>query len=123
LSDLAQVLQAHFEGPRKLGSGNENALVVDLSRLERDLERTWWVRVAMIAMVFVVELVLFVVYRENTTAVAALFAAAGVTIGGAITAMQGVTQEMTRVRLLLSVVPSLSPETLDELARKLIEKL
>jgi hypothetical protein len=123
LSELKEVLRRNFEGPRKLGAGDEKPLVSDLGRLERDLQRTWWVRIAMIAAVFVVELILFVIYRENTAAVAALFAAAGITIGGAITSVQGVTQEMTRVRLLLSVVPSLSPETLQELARKLIEKL
>lgn len=123
MSELVSVLSRHFGGPRKLGDASSDALIADMRDLADDLNRTWWVRASMIIGVFIIELILFVIYHENATVVAGLFAAAGLTIGGAVSAMQTVTQEMARVRMLISVLPSLTPETLEELARKLIEKL
>ncbi|MGJ4887245.1 hypothetical protein ACQR1Y_03600 [Bradyrhizobium sp. HKCCYLRH3099] len=127
MNTLKTALPNAFPDIRKLsGEGrtiDRDRLMLVLDGLARNLKRAYWIRLSIGALVFA--LLLFLVFKNygDTRVLTATIAATGVTVGGTITALRQVTEEMARVGLLLAIAPELSVEALTELANTIAAKL
>jgi hypothetical protein len=96
-----------------MGSG------ADLNALSVNLRRMYWVTAAMIAAVFVVELILAVLYVKQPEILIGIGGAVGLTIAGGIGRMSSLAREMAETTLMVLLSERLTPERLDSIVETL----
>jgi len=92
-------------------------LIAELASLADDLRRGYWFRVCGVATV-VAGIVGIAVSMNEIPVLVTAFAAAAVCLFGATTMLKGITDELARVRMLLTIAPELTIEALGEIAEK-----
>lgn len=120
---LAQVLPSIESLGGEGVTVDRKRLETALDRLVGDLTRVLYVRLGVVLLVIAVLLTMMVVFYRDPAIFVAMTGGAGLSIGGAIALLKQVTDEMTRTRLLLALVPSLSLESLTEIAQRLSTEL
>ena len=96
---------------------DRDKLVHLLGGLSSELSRAYWLRMVISAAVMAVLLVAIWRFSDTPLLLAGAAGAIGLALIGALATLQGVSEDMARVRLLLSVAPDLSLEALTEIAR------
>jgi hypothetical protein len=102
---------------------NRERLILVLDGLARNLRMAYWIRLAVALGILLVLAVLVFRESDQPSVLAAVVAAVGITIGGAIAALKQVTDEMSRVGLLLAIAPEVTIEALTEMAKTIVTKL
>jgi len=102
---------------------NRERLILVLDGLARNLRVAYWIRLVVALCVLVVLSILIFRAADQPPLLAALVAAVGITVGGAIAALKQVTDEMSRVGLLLAIAPEVTLESLTEMAKTIAAKL
>jgi hypothetical protein len=102
---------------------NRERLILVLDGLARNLRVAYWIRLSGALGILVVLAILTFREADQPTVLAALVAAVGITIGGTIAALKQVTDEMSRVGLLLAIAPEVTLEALTEIAKTIATKL
>src|SRR6516162_587755 len=99
MSRLLDTLRPFYRPPEVLGGGpiDRSALRAALLRLAADLRVLFWVRAAMIGTVFLIELVFAVIFFRSPIVLGGIAAGFGLTVAGALTAMQALSREMAEV--------------------------
>jgi hypothetical protein len=125
LSRLYDTLRPFYRPPDALGGepADRQALRAALLRLAANLRALFWVRAAMIGIVFIIEIVIGAVYFRSPIVLSAVAGALGVTVAGAIKAMQGVSSDMAEANLLILLVGELDVESIGRIVDALITKL
>jgi hypothetical protein len=125
LSRLYETLRPFYRPPDALGGDqvDRQALRAALLRLATDLRRLFWVRAAMICVVFIIEIVIGAVYLESPGVLSGIAGAFGLTAAGGIKAMQSVSRDMAEANLLVVLAGELDAETLGHIVDALVTKL
>jgi drug/metabolite transporter (DMT)-like permease len=97
-------------------------LTNELRLLSDRLQRIYWMTAIMIIVVYCLLIVVGAIYFREPAVLAGIAAAVGVTVWGAVDRMSRLAREMAETNLLVLVSASLSPESLDRLVQKLLEK-
>lgn len=102
---------------------NRNHLIGELNQLAKDLRFAYFIRlfIGVVVLIFLLIIMFRVVDHPKLFAIAT--AGAGISLGGIITALKQVTDEMARTRVLLAITPDISLEALDEVARSIVKKI
>ena len=120
VKDLLPDLKALGGGSRNIDRGR---LIKVLGELAGELRMAYWLRIALIALIIGVLVAVSLRFADQQAILSGLYGGVGITFAGAIAALKQVSDEMARVRLLLSIAPELSVETLTEIARHLAADL
>jgi hypothetical protein len=123
-SRLYEVLTEH--APNRLGLGDDFDPIgfrQDLGGVIVDLRRMYWMTAMMIVVVFCVEIAVGLFYREDPTILAAIAAAVGVTVWGAVDRMGRLTREMAQTNLTVILSERLAPEMVERIVQSLLDGL
>jgi hypothetical protein len=127
MRSLDDVLQDHVVPPSALGGEgtirDPGALRAELKNLLAHLRAMFWTAAAMIAVVFVVELVVGATHLDSPTVLSGVAGAVGLTAAGAIGAMQRVAREMAQVNLMVILCGELDGDALASTVNALLGKL
>ena len=96
---------------------DRDKLVHLLGGLSSELSRAYWQRAAISASVMAVLLIAIWRFSDNPLLLTGATGAIGLALIGALVTLRAVTEDMARVRLLLTVAPDLSLDALTEVAR------
>jgi hypothetical protein len=94
-----------------------------ISQLAAQLRRLYWIRVVLVAAVFLVEIGAMLMNLDKPAIVGGIAAAFGLTVAGAIRAVQTITNEMAETNLLLVLIPEMDADSLQHLVNTLSVKL
>ena len=124
MSRLLDTLRPFYRPPEVLGGGpiDRSALRAALLRLAADLRVLFWVRAAMIGTVFLIELVFAVIFFRSPIVLGGIAAGFGLTVAGALTAMQALSREMAEVNLVL-LAGEVDAASIEGIVTALISKL
>jgi hypothetical protein len=125
MSRLLDTLRPFYRPPEVLGGEpiDRSALRAALLRLAADLRVLFWVRAAMIGTVFLIELVLAVIFFRSPIVLGGIAAGFGLTVAGALTAMQALSREMAEVNLLVLLAGEVDAASIEGIVTALIRKL
>src|SRR3989442_630054 len=103
MSKLDQILRHHQTVPQALGAGtvDRDKLHRELLDLQIHLRRLSWITAVMIAVVFAFEIVVAVKYLESPVVLSTIAAAMGITVTGAIAAMQRLARQSAQSNLVV----------------------
>ena len=122
---LTRVLHGFM--PRAGALGNEGtldrkALRSALDKVSVHTRRLLYMSSGMILVVFIGELTIVFVFRENTPLVAAMFGAIGVTIIGCVKAMTGLAKQMAQLTMMTALSAELSGEQINDVIKTLLQQ-
>ncbi|MBI3514234.1 MAG: hypothetical protein HY060_09255 [Proteobacteria bacterium] len=125
MNRLVETLRPFYMPSKAAGDDplDRAALHGALEHLAAQLRMMLWMRAAMIGVIFIIEIIFGVLYHDMPTVLGAIAAAAGLTIAGAIKAMEGVSREMAETGLLVSLAAELDAKTLSQIVHALIAEL
>lgn len=125
LSRLSDTLRPFYRPPEVLGGEpvDRQELRAALLRLAADLRGLFWARAAMIGVVFIIEVVIGAVYLGSPIVLSGVAGALGLTVAGAIKAMQSVSHDMAEANLLVLLAGELDVESLGRIVDVLVAKL
>jgi hypothetical protein len=125
MENLRDILRKYSVPPQVLGTRtvDRDALRAELTRLQVHLRAMAWIAAAMIAIVFIVEIVIAAVYVQSPGVLAGVAGAMGVTIAGAIEAMRRLVRETAQVNLVVIFASELSSDQLVDIINMLAGKL
>jgi hypothetical protein len=98
------------------------ALRTALAELEARLGRLYWIRVAMIGAIFLVEIAIALAYHDDASVLAGVAGALGITVAGAVKAMADVSSDMAETGLVLILAGQLDAETMSHIVRTLVSR-
>lgn len=127
MTNLKSVLAKYVPDARNLGTQldptRRDRLQDELKKLKSDLRTAWRIRLGAAIIVFVFLLGVGIYYIGSPTVLAGIFSAVGVTFAGALAMMQKVSDDMTRVGMLILIVPELELKEIAKVAHTLVSKL
>lgn len=123
MTRLKTVLDSVLPELTSLGGGgryvDRDKLVRLLEILSNELARAYWLRASITFLVVILLLAAVWRYSGDPLLLSVLTGAIAMALAGALAALRAVTEDMARVRLLLTVTPDLSLEALTEVARRI----
>ena len=123
---LHSVLERHVVPAEVLASDKTievEALRADLSDLRNRLMQFFWIAAGMIVIVFALGIFLILRSLDSPGVVAALTAAMGVSVGGAVGYMRRLSRDLAQINLILILAHSLNAEHIADIVRLLAAKL
>lgn len=120
---LKSTLIAVLPDPTSLGGDNRNVdrtgLVAALEGLARELHNSIWLRFAVMIVVVCVSAITLFKYGNHPTLSLGIWLGMAVLLLMLLTHLREITDELARVRLLLTVAQDVSLESLTEISRRL----
>jgi hypothetical protein len=126
MTNLKSIFKEYYVPPDVLGSGKRlraDELRVQLATHNRHLTALFWLAAAMIIAVFVIGIVIVVYFLNSPQVTTSVFGAMGVSVGGAITFMLRLAQELAWTRLTIILCGQLQNDRIAEIITVLVNKL
>jgi hypothetical protein len=112
-----------FHRPADLLGGesvNRTELQAALKVLDARLQRLFWIRVVMIALIFLIEFGFVIAFREEASVLAAVAGAIGITIAGTVKAMAAVNRDMAETGLMVALAGQLDADAITNVVNALV---
>ncbi|RTM08117.1 MAG: hypothetical protein EKK33_29180 [Bradyrhizobiaceae bacterium] len=120
---VRELLAKYTPNPLALGPSFEaQKLQQELQGLLANLRRIYWVTVAMILVVFVLEVLIAAIYIREPLVLSGIAAAMGVTIWSSVERMSHLSKEMAETTLLVTLSDGLSQEAIERVVEQLLKK-